>query len=518
MGGHGGNVDLKIGKTSGASDVATGTANGQNGTTGEQTVKAGTYWFAEAPGANTNLSDYVSTYTCVDTNGKAQNLPTNAAYTGSFSVPVDTGQDIVCTITNARTPQLKVNKVLAPASDPGKFNLTIDGSTAGTGGNVGNDGTTGFVNVTAGQHSVGETAVAGTSLSNYDSTISCSVNGGAPTNGSSITLANAQTGVCTITNNRIATLKLVKDVQNNDGGSKTAADWNLSAAAGAPNDGRNFSSQTASPTFHNVLGGVEYTLSENPNAGTGYSTTGIWSCIGGGTFVSPNKITVPLGGAVTCTIVNTDDTPTLKLVKTVTNNDGGVAEAKDFTLSAVAGAPNDGRDFNSATDTPVFHNVFGGTVYTLSESGLAGYIAGPWSCDGGTQVGATISVPLGGAVTCTINNNDNGPQLKLVKTVTNDNGGTAEAKDFTLSATSTGPNASRDFTSAIEYAGIPRCIRCSRLYAGRAGPCRLLGRRLAVHGRHAGRAASSLSLSAGRRRARSRTTTSRRSCICARSW
>ena len=32
---------------------------------------------------------------------------------------------------------------------------------------------------------------------------------------------------------------------------------------------------------------------------------------------------MPLGGDVTCTIVNTDDTPTLTLVKTVTNDDGG---------------------------------------------------------------------------------------------------------------------------------------------------------------------------------------------------
>jgi len=42
---------------------------------------------------------------------------------------------------------------------------------------------------------------------------------------------------------------------------------------------------------------------------------------------------------VTCTIVNTDDTPQLKLVKQVTNNDGGTATAADFNLCA-AGNPN----------------------------------------------------------------------------------------------------------------------------------------------------------------------------------
>src|SRR6185295_5559377 len=139
-----------------------------------------------------------------------------------------------------------------------------------------------------------------------------------------------------------------------------------------------------------------------------------------------------------CTIDNNDQTPTLKLVKTVTNNDGGTAESKDFTLSAQSEGLNATRDFTSATNTPVFHSVFGATVYDLSETGPGGYTAGSWSCDGGTQSGATISVPLGSAVTCTINNNDNAPTLKLVKTVTNNDGGSAEPKDFTLSAQSEG--------------------------------------------------------------------------------
>ena len=61
--------------------VSTGSANGANGTTGETTVKPGTYSFSETQGANTNLSEYVSTYACIDQNGKAQNLP-SGSYTG----------------------------------------------------------------------------------------------------------------------------------------------------------------------------------------------------------------------------------------------------------------------------------------------------------------------------------------------------------------------------------------------------------------------------------------------------
>jgi hypothetical protein len=41
---------------------------------------------------------------------------------------------------------------------------------------------------------------------------------------------------------------------------------------------------------------------------------------------------------------------------------------------------------------------------------------------------------VGDTATCTINNNDIAPQLTLVKTVTNDNGGTADASAWTLNA------------------------------------------------------------------------------------
>src|SRR2546427_2747243 len=75
---------------------------------------------------------------------------------------------------------------------------------------------------------------------------------------------------------------------------------------------------------------------------------------------------------------------------------------------------------------------------TLFRSGPSGYTAGGWSCTGGTQNGSTITVGLGQNATCTINNNDNAPALHLRKTVTNDNGGTAAATNWTLTATGTG--------------------------------------------------------------------------------
>ncbi len=71
--------------------------------------------------------------------------------------------------------------------------------------------------------------------------------------------------------------------------------------------------------------------------------------------------------------------------------------------------------------------------YVLSESGgPEGYTASAWSCTGGTLTGASVSVPNGGNVTCTITNTAQQASLTLVKTVTNNNGGTAVATAWTL--------------------------------------------------------------------------------------
>ncbi len=87
---------------------------------------------------------------------------------GPLNVTVTSGSDIVCVITNTRqTGKLEVQKVLNPANDPGLFNLQIDGSTAGTGANVGNGGTTGEQTVNTGTRTVGEIAGTDTSLADY---------------------------------------------------------------------------------------------------------------------------------------------------------------------------------------------------------------------------------------------------------------------------------------------------------------------------------------------------------------
>jgi uncharacterized repeat protein (TIGR01451 family) len=131
-------------------------------------------------------------------------------------ITLGAGQTITCTFTNTRqTGTLTVNKVLTPSSDLGRFNLQIDGSTAGTGGNVGDGGTTGAVTVITGTHTVGETAVTGTQLSIYVSSISCSDGTTVVASGSgpgplSVVVGSKANIICTIINSLPPNLIIAK--------------------------------------------------------------------------------------------------------------------------------------------------------------------------------------------------------------------------------------------------------------------------------------------------------------------
>jgi hypothetical protein len=156
---------------------------GNAGTTGAVTISAGlTYNVSEAAGnSGTNLSDYTTVFSGVCSPAGVVNLATSA--------------NGLCVITNTKKARLRVIKKLIPASDPGRFNLKINGSTVAL--NKGNGGSSGFVAVPAGPgNSVGESAANSiTFLSKYTRTYSP---GCAPT----FVLAPGATKICIITNKR----------------------------------------------------------------------------------------------------------------------------------------------------------------------------------------------------------------------------------------------------------------------------------------------------------------------------
>jgi len=136
------------------------------------------------------------------------------------------------------------------------------------------------------------------------------------------------------------------------------------------------------------------------------------------------------------TITNDDVPPFLKLVKAVTNDDGGIAQPNDWRLNATANVTTS-SNFNNLGGSGNFTAILANNTYTLSEeNGPGNYTASSWSCDVGVFTGPDkIQVPLGVNATCTITNDDVPPFLKLVKAVTNDDGGIAQPNDWRLNAT-----------------------------------------------------------------------------------
>ena len=365
----------------------------------ESDVTAGTYALSE-----TNVSGYTaSSWVCV---GGSQS---------DSSITLGGGQSATCTITNNdNAPALHLRKIVindnGGTATVANFTLTADGTGA-------ND-LSGTSPVDSGAGLKADTfALSESSVSGYSASAWVCVGGSQ--SGSSITLALGQSATCTITNDdQTAHLKLVKVVVNDNGGSAVATDFTLSAAGPSPISG---------------AGGVEsdvnagsYALSETSVSGY---TAGSWVCVGGSQ--SGSSIALALGQSATCTITNDDQTAHLKLVKVVVNDNGGSAVANDFTLSAAGPSPISGAGGAES-------DVNAGS-YALSETSVSGYAAGSWVCVGGSQSGSSIALALGQSATCTITNNDQTAHLKLVKVVVNDNGGSAVANDFTLSASGPTP-------------------------------------------------------------------------------
>ena len=116
---------------------------------------------------------------------------------------------------------------------------------------------------------------------------------------------------------------------NDNGGTKTVADFPLTANGTGAND----LSGTSPVDSGAGLKADTWTLSETPLAGYAASD---WVCVGGtqGAGVDKDKITVGLAGEATCTITNDDIAPKLHLRKVVTNDNGGTTTVADFPLSA----------------------------------------------------------------------------------------------------------------------------------------------------------------------------------------
>jgi cysteine-rich repeat protein len=123
--------------------------------------------------------------------------------------------------------------------------------------------------------------------------------------------------------------------------------------------------------------------------------------------------------------------PKLTLKKAVVNDNGGSANPAQWTLAAQGPTPFSGP--GPTVNGP--SNLAPGTYQLLESGGPAGYNPSNWVCTGASAATAnSVTLEPGNVATCTITNDDQAPSLTLAKTMVNDNGGTAKASDWTLSA------------------------------------------------------------------------------------
>lgn len=201
---------------------------------------------------------------------------------------------------------------------------------------------------------------------------------------------------CSATCTLEPTITIHKDVVNNDVGTKTPGNFQMTI------DGNNAAQDTA---IYVSVG--SHTISE---ANTfGYDKTYSVNCPNGVVNLGDNE-------DITCTVTNTMPYGTITVTKTVTNNDGGLLTVGNFTLKI------DGITVASG----VAKNVAVG-AHNVSEVGQFGYLA---TISGDCNSSGDVTVAAGGSKSCTINNNDIAPSITLVKNVV---GGSALPDDFDLS-------------------------------------------------------------------------------------
>jgi hypothetical protein len=181
-----------------------------------------------------------------------------------------------------------------------------------------------------------------------------------------------------------------------------------------------------------LVGNANYQASETQLYGYAASDWGGDCATDGSVFLAP-------GDDKVCIIMNDDIAPTLTLIKTITNDDGGTITDPDAFLLTIDG---------NATTSGTAVTLVGNANYQAGETQQPGYAAGTWGGD--CAADGSVTLQAGDNKTCTINNDDIPPTLRLVKVV--DNGANQTVMnapdDFLLSADASAPNSGRNFNNA----------------------------------------------------------------------
>ena len=141
---------------------------------------------------------------------------------------------------------------------------------------------------------------------------------------------NSATEATTVVAQPTPTLSVVKEVVNDDGGTRAPADFSLHVKAAGVDVAGSPQAGSAAGTTYTLEPGT-YTVSEDELAG--YAASFLGACDASG------QVTLAPGEQKTCTIRNDDVAPSLTVIKRVVNDNGGTAVAGDWTMHIKAGVP-----------------------------------------------------------------------------------------------------------------------------------------------------------------------------------
>jgi hypothetical protein len=381
----------------------TGTFNFTGTPSGTVSENNGTFSGNPAPGSYSVTEDAtpgwsLTNISCSVTGGATQsvNLSTRTA---SYTLPTLGGGTVDCTFTNTlQQATLIVKKHVV--NDNGGLAASGNWTMNVTGNNISQNNFAGSedgvsITLNAGSFSVSESG--GPAGYTQTSAIGCSG-----------TISAGTTQTCTLTNDdQPGTLIVKKVLINDNGGTRAISSFN-------------FQVNSNSPVAFEADGQNDITV----NAGT-YSVTEASSSEYETSYDNCSSLVISNGGTATCTITNNDKAPKLIVVKTVINDNGGEKTAADFSMSITGTAGNATIASASAS----------GSTITLARAGS--YEVTEGSATGYTQTGAigcSGEIAIGEVKTCSITNNDNPPSLTLNKIVINNNIGTANESDWTLTA------------------------------------------------------------------------------------
>ena len=427
-------LDSDVAKSAGGDEVDANVAS--------TSIKVGDkFTVGETPGTK-NGGSYQASTEC-----KANGTVFNPGDDGKYVVP---DAAVTCTITNQRTKnkvELVKKWVNSSAGDKADLEITggINKPTKGTA--TAPDGET--INTDAYS---GETVTVTENVTGgyYDQQLVCKADGTKfdVAKDGSFTMPNSPV-TCTFTNTR-TTLKLVKQVDDKS----DPNNWKLTAT---DPDGKvvveNLGDQGV-PT--NVKPDVEYTLAEDGPAGY---TPGEWVCKravdtkGAVTEAdledalnNGNKISLNNGANVVCTIINTRDLGSLKIVKWFDPKTSGYNE--EFNIDYKCGDDPKQTVQIKGGESKTIDGIPTGTECTVSEVKPTDPPAG-WSFSQPTFAPANGKVTVeekGQTVTVTVTNEIIKPGIKIVKTASATSVTPGETVTYTYTVTNTGETPLSDVT------------------------------------------------------------------------